>query len=494
MAFVASKDILDGIKSGLNYSAQAESDSDIFKAAIQNLEAAGLNDVIYTPARQHNNYGARIDSYWSLTPRLHPWAIVQPRNTSEVSKAVAALVQTGGCQFAVRSGGHTSIPGSNNITNGITLDLGLMDKTKYNPGTKLASIEPGGRWTNVYAYLEERGVMVAGGREGLVGVGGLLTGGGKTYYTCRVGFACDQVVNYEIVLADGTITTANENVNSDLFETLKGGSNNFGIVTRFDMKTFPAQRSNDSHIIALWASMPRRDIALLSGIIPDPTQPPDLTMVSTINMVMIQLDGVENSSSLKRFMDIPNRLNNTMKHTTIAKKVAGLLLPSNREDIWLTLTFKLDKRILEKTTEIYRKLVEDINNRLPGSVIQMALQPFPTMFVQNSTARGGNMMGLEQVRSDSVLAVVAVEGNTPGFHDTAFPILSVAVQELEDFAKQVNGHVGFRYLNYADGSQDPLASYGADNIRKMKAAAAKYDPNGVFQKRVPGGFKISKVT
>lgn len=34
------------------------------------------------------------------------------------------------------------------------------------------------------------GVMVAGGREGLVGVGGLLTGGGKTYYTCRVGFAC----------------------------------------------------------------------------------------------------------------------------------------------------------------------------------------------------------------------------------------------------------------------------------------------------------------
>lgn len=68
------------------------------------------------------------------------------------------------------------------------------------------------------------------------------------------------------------------------------------------------------------------------------------------------------------------------------------------------------------------------------------------------------------------------------------------MQELEDLAKQVDGHVGFRYLNYADGSQDPLASYGADNIRKMKAAAAKYDPNGVFQKRVPGGFKISKVT
>lgn len=78
------------------------------------------------------------------------------------------------------------------------------------------------------------------------------------------------------------------------------------------------------------------------------------------------------------------------------------LIATIYRDIWLTLTFKLDKRILERTTEIYRKLVDDINNRLPGSVIQMALQPFPTTFVQNSSARGGNMMGLEQVTSDSV--------------------------------------------------------------------------------------------
>ncbi|ETS73329.1 hypothetical protein PFICI_14934 [Pestalotiopsis fici W106-1] len=522
MAFAASKEIVDGIKYGLSYSAQVESESGVFKAAVQNLEAAGLGDVIYTPARQHNIYGSRIDSYWSLTPRLRPWAIVQPRDTSEVSKAVIALVKTDGCNFAVRSGGHTSIPGSNNIADGITLDLGLMNKTEYDPETKLASIQPGGRWTDVYAYLEERGVMVAGGREGLVGVGGLLTGGGKTYYTCRVGFACDQVVNYEIVLADGTVTAANENVNPDLFRVLKGGSNNFGIVTRFDMKSFPAHDvydgivtfpmdaeaavidafidftkqlhvADDAHIIGLWASMPRRDIALLSGIVPDPTQPPDLTMVSTINMVMTQLDGIEDSSSLQKFMDIPNRINSTMKHTTIAKKVAGLLLPSNREDIWLTLTYKLDKRILEKTSEIYQKLVADISDRSPGCVIQMALQPFPTTFVRHSAARGGNMMGLEQVTSDSVLLITAVEGNTPGFYDTAFPIASAAMQELESFTKQVDGHVGFRYLNYCDGSQDPLASAGAENIRKMKAAAARYDPNGVFQSRVPGGFKISKV-
>lgn len=42
----------------------------------------------------------------------------------------------------------------------------------------------------------------------------------------------DQVVNYEVVLADGSIVEANATTNSDLFRALKGGSNNFGIVSR----------------------------------------------------------------------------------------------------------------------------------------------------------------------------------------------------------------------------------------------------------------------
>lgn len=46
------------------------------------------------------------------------------------------------------------------------------------------------------------------------------------------------------------------------------------------------------------------------------------------------------------------------------------------------------------------------------------------------------------------------------------------------------------YLNYAWGTQDVLASYGPENVAKMRAASAKYDPDGVFQRLVPGGFKL----
>lgn len=60
-------------------------------------------------------------------------------------------------------------------------------------------------------------------------------------------------------------------------------------------------------------------------------------------------------------------------------------------------------------------------------------------------------------------------------------------------AEDIIRNVEFRYLNYSDISDDPLGTYGDDNVKKMREVANKYDPTGVFQTRVPGGFKISKV-
>jgi len=61
--------------------------------------------------------------------------------------------------------------------------------------------------------------------------------GGISFFSEGLGFASDNVVGYEIVLANGTITEANSQENTDLFWALRLGSTNFGIVTRFDLKT-----------------------------------------------------------------------------------------------------------------------------------------------------------------------------------------------------------------------------------------------------------------
>ena len=59
-----------------------------------------------------------------------------------------------------------------------------------------------------------------------------------SFFAPRYGFACDNVVNFEVVLASGDIVDANARENPDLWFALKGGSNNFGVVTRFDLRTF----------------------------------------------------------------------------------------------------------------------------------------------------------------------------------------------------------------------------------------------------------------
>jgi len=89
---------------------------------------------------------------------------------------------------------------------------------------------------------------------GDVGVAGLLLGGGLSFLSAQYGLACDNVVNYEVVLADGSIVNANAKSYTDLFFALKGGGNQFGmlnvnsweeelmfagIVTKFTLKTYP---------------------------------------------------------------------------------------------------------------------------------------------------------------------------------------------------------------------------------------------------------------
>lgn len=59
--------------------------------------------------------------------------------------------------------------------------------------------------------------------------------------------------------------------------------------------------------------------------------------------------------------------------------------------------------------------------------------------------------------------------------------------------KHDDGARDFAYFNYADSAQNPLGGYGADNVQLMKRVAKSYDPEGVFQTRVSGGFKIDKV-
>lgn len=195
------------------------------------------------------DYEARVQSYWSWEQRKRPLCFIQPHNAQEVSTVLTAVLGdnhgsgngAGDWHMAIRAGGHGH-GGSNNIEDGATLDLKYLNTTTYDPKTNTASVSPGSKWEWVYAELHKHGVIVTGGRDGDVGVGGFLLGGGSTYFMAKQGFGCDSIKNFEVVLTNGTIVNANKDQNSDLWRALKGGGSNFGVVTRYDMDALPDKK------------------------------------------------------------------------------------------------------------------------------------------------------------------------------------------------------------------------------------------------------------
>jgi FAD/FMN-containing dehydrogenase len=205
----------------------------------ESLVQVGLQSRILYPSSQE--YKTQEESYWSNSAKISPACIVRPQSAEEVVAAVKALVAAKQ-PFAVRSTGHTNLPGSNNIEGGVTIDLTLINHVIFDASTETVSIGPGQRWRGVYGELQKYGRVVAGGREGGVGVAGLLLGGGNTFFTGRSGMACDHVVSYDIVLADGRLIKVDRDSDHDLWLSLKGGSNNFGIVTNFVMNAIKCDK------------------------------------------------------------------------------------------------------------------------------------------------------------------------------------------------------------------------------------------------------------
>ncbi|KIJ66517.1 hypothetical protein HYDPIDRAFT_174587 [Hydnomerulius pinastri MD-312] len=159
----------------------------------------------------------------------------EPGTAEDVGIALQILGRTR-THFAVKGGGHTLNPGFSS-TLGVQIAMSRFSNVTYDPSTQTAKIGAGMIWDDVYAALEPYGMNVAGARVSGVGVAGLTLGGGYSWHANQYGLTIDTVEAFELVLPNGTVinVTASE---EDLFFGLRGGFNNFGIVTQFTLRAW----------------------------------------------------------------------------------------------------------------------------------------------------------------------------------------------------------------------------------------------------------------
>ncbi|KAI4871004.1 hypothetical protein F4820DRAFT_741 [Hypoxylon rubiginosum] len=443
-------------------------------------------------------YNASLTSYFSAQEaEVHPSCIVSPTSSADVSSAVGTLTRLN-CDFAIRSGGHSTWAGDANIAGGVTIDLqGLHDVTVSQDKSKV-SVGPGARWGDVYSVTEVSQLVVPGGRVGTVGVGGLSTGGGLSSFSPRFGWTCDNVASMEVVLANGNIVTVNDSQNTDLLQVLRGGSNNFGVITRFDFHAYPQGDIWGGTVNYNITTLPQQLDAVSKLASADPY---DEFASVTMNIVY-GADGtlsVQNGLQYTRAVEYPAFLKplTDIPHSSDTLRVGNLTnfasegVAGNPDGLRTLLATTTHGTSLEMFTAAFNAWNKSNAAFAGTSILQARLfwEPYPQATYQKA-ASGSNVLGLSGDQGALVVVGVAAAWSNASEDALMNQLAQTVVTNIDTAAKKLGQHYEYKYLNYASPWQDVIQSYGAANMAKLRNMSKKYDPRGIFQKNVPGGFKL----
>ena len=187
-------------------------------------------------ASEHADYDA-ARAVWNGTVDRRPRLIARCTGAADVASAVR-FARDRGLEIAVRGGGH-NVAGTAVCDDGVVVDLSAMRAVSVDPGERTAHVQGGALWGDVDHETQAHGLATTGGIVSHTGVGGVSLGGGIGWLMRKHGLTVDNLVEAEVVTADGNIVRASTDDHPDLFWALRGGGGNFGVVTSFRFALHP---------------------------------------------------------------------------------------------------------------------------------------------------------------------------------------------------------------------------------------------------------------
>ena len=170
-------------------------------------------------------------SLWNAMIDRRPALIAACRTAEDAAHAV---------RFAGRHGVLLSICGAgHNIAGNAVCEGGLMISFKgmkavhVDAEARTVRVEPGATLADVDAATQEHALAIPTGINSTTGIAGLTLGGGFGWLSRKHGLTVDSLLSANVILADGSIVTASDSENAELFWGLRGGGGNFGVVTSF---------------------------------------------------------------------------------------------------------------------------------------------------------------------------------------------------------------------------------------------------------------------
>ncbi|KAF2703916.1 FAD-binding domain-containing protein [Pleomassaria siparia CBS 279.74] len=450
-------------------------------------------------------YTTEQNNYWSTgCGALRPSCILYPSSAQEVS-AIVTVLNANNESFVVKSGGHNPNKGFASISDGPLISTKYLNEVTFNRSSMTVRVGPGNDWQDVHEALQDDGVTVVGGRIGEVGVGGYVLGGGLSFLSAQYGWAANNIVEYEVVLANATIVTASNTSNPDLYKALKGGGNNYGIVTTYTMVAHPQGKIWGGNLVFTADKAPQMLAAVRNfterytddkaGII----MTAEMTVLGAVDIWIMFLfyDGPSPPVGVfDEFIAIGPFTNNCK-----TRSYYDLLTYNNfgviKGSIYTIATettplpnATVGAEVLGAYYDHWRNTTKSVIG-VSGIIGSIAFQPIPKRLARKAKELGGDMINLD----DSVDRII-MEFNYSYLFDFDDAKMDAAIQTLYGGIRDLvtkytdSGHLPKAYLplfmNDAYFRQDYF-----ERLQTQTFAASvrdTYDPSGFFARRT-GGWK-----
>ena len=410
-----------------------------------------------------------------------PRMIVYCKDVADVMSSVN-FARINNILLSIRSGGHNA-GGLGICDDGLVIDLSALKHTRVDPVAKTVVAGGGCTWGDIDHATHAFGMATPSGIIATTGVGGLTTGGGIGHLTRNCGLSIDNLLSVDIILADGSFTTANATENEDLFWAVRGGGGNFGVITAFTFKLHPIkmvyagpmlyEMSETKDIMKWYSSLIKKAPDDLNGFFafltvpPVPPFPEHLYLKKMCGIVWAYTGPMDKAEEIfkpiREFRKPTLDLVGQLPHPTL-QGMFDPLYPPGYQWYWRA----------DFVNELSDKAIEEhirFGNALPSMLSTMHLYP-----VNGAASRVNKMDTAWNYRDATWSMVIVGVDPDPANKEKITAWTKQYWEALHPYS------AGGAYVNFMmdEGEHRVKASYG-DNYERLALIKKKYDPDNLFR-------------
>lgn len=317
--------------------------------------------------------------------------------------------------------------------------------------------------------------------------------GGISFYAARRGWAVNHVRSFEIVLGNGNVVTASPDSEPSLFRALRGGGSNFGIITAFELETYPYSGMWGGRTL-VESMHARQAISAYATFVQNlETDPNGHTIIIftydegplQLLQYMVYTEPVEDLPAFDDLRKVPTVQSSLglTDYSTLAANIAELQHGHGDRAAVATLTFRLDKELLEFAFNIFTQEASPISQYIRGTMEFHALP--------RTLSPAGNMFGLDKIEGPLISFLLIFSTKLERYNAEVIATQQRIIERVKEEAEKRGLYHNFLFANYSGEWQDVIGSYGDANVKFLSEVGKAYDSEQVFQHLHLGSFKMS---